>query len=44
MKKLAEFYKVDYREVIDRKVLGEGEEELPWIKDKKHDEFSKGSD
>jgi hypothetical protein len=35
VKKLAEYYKVDYREVIDRKALGEGEEELPWIKEKR---------
>ena len=38
VKKLAEYYKVDYREVIDRKVLGEGEEELPWIKDRREGE------
>jgi hypothetical protein len=38
VKKLAEYYKVDYREVIDRKTLGEGEEELPWIKDKREGE------
>ena len=33
VKRLAEYYKVDYRELVDRKTLGEGEEELPWVKD-----------
>lgn len=34
VKKLAEYYKIDYREIVDRKVIGEEEEELPWVKDK----------
>lgn len=38
-KKLAEFYKIDYREVIDRKMLGEEGEDLPWIKDKRQDDL-----
>lgn len=38
VKKLAEYYKVDYRELVDRKDLDDKEENLPWIKDKKQEE------
>jgi len=37
VKKLAEYYKVDYRELVERKDLDDKDEGLPWIKDKKQD-------
>lgn len=37
VKKLAEYYKVDYRELIERKDLNDKDEGLPWIKEKKQD-------